>query len=55
MLNKGNFMSGGAIWIRMCECNLKNPNFGAFFKERVKIKRIWADILNNVIVEFEFA
>jgi len=38
----------------MCECNFKNPNMEAFFKERGEIKRIWAYI-ENVIVEFEFA
>ena len=29
------------IWIRMCECNLKNPNLGSFLKKRGK-ERIWA-------------
>jgi len=38
----------------MSECNLKNPNKEAFFKERGKIRRIWA-YLKNAIVEFEFA
>ena len=37
----------------MCECNLKNSNLGAFFKERGKKESVL--ILKTVIVEFEFA
>ena len=35
----------------MCECNLKNQNLEAFFKERGKIKELELT-LKNVIVEF---
>ena len=40
MLKKGGkFKSGGTIWIRMCECNLKNQNLEAFLKKGGKIKK----------------
>ena len=41
---RGKLKSGGAIWIRMCECNFKNSNSKTFFIERGKIKRIRAYI-----------
>ena len=43
MLNKGANL-GLVGQFEFCECNLKNPNLEAFFKERGKIKRIWAYI-----------
>ena len=36
---RGQIKSCGAIWIRMCGYNLKNPNLGAFLKERGQNKK----------------
>ena len=49
----GKFKSGGAIWIRMCEYNFKNPIWG--IKKGGKNKKEYELILKNVSVEFEFA
>ena len=40
----GKFKSGGTIWIKMCEYNLKKSSLGHFFKKEAKIKRILAYI-----------
>ena len=55
MLNKGGKLkSGWAIWIRMCECNFKNPIWGHFLKKGAKIKKFWA-YFEKCYNEFDFA
>ena len=36
----GKFKSGGAIWIRMCECNFKKSKFGDIFWVCVCLKSV---------------
>ena len=46
MLNKVANLSlvVGAIWMRMCECNLKKSKFGGILKKGRKFKKIWVQI-----------